>query len=79
MQTWTLFLIVWTEGGLTGSRSELQFRLRVSFDAQLNSSPGAHVCLEHFAFVSNVHILTLSRLLLLTPVLFPETWKLRSF
>lgn len=86
VQTWTLFLIVWTGGGLTGSLSELQFRLRVSFDAQLNC-PGAHVCLEYLAhpghmvwsFVSNLHFLPLSHLLFLTLVLFPETWKLQSF
>lgn len=84
VQTWTLFLIVWTGGGPTGSRSELQLRPPGSFDAWLNC-PGAHVRLEYswpfqamwFGVLS--HFLTLPHLLLLTLVLFPETWKLQSF
>lgn len=76
VQTWTLSLIVWTGGGLTGSPGELQ--LKISFDTRLNC-PGAHVCLEHLAhpgrvvrsLVSNVHFLALSHLLVLTLVLFP--------
>lgn len=65
-KTWTLFLIVWTGGGLTGSRTELQFGPRVSFDARLNC-PGGHVLesLAHpghmaWSFVSDVHFHTLS-------------------
>ena len=74
VQTRTLFLIVWTGGGLTGSQSERQFQLRVSFDARLNW-PIQTI----WSFVSNTHFFTLSHLLLLTLVLFPETWKLQSF